>query len=213
MIEAGRVSVNGERLDSPARNVSPSDVIEVDGAPIGPPEPPRLWRYHKPPGLMTTARDERGRDTIFDHLPAHLPRVSSVGRLDLASEGLLLLTNDGGLKRRLELPSAGWLRRYRVRARGAPDEATLAPLEQGMMVEGERFQPMLVRVDRQQGANVWLTIGLHEGKNREIRRALEAVGLSVNRLIRVSFGSFRLGDLPSGAVEEVPNRALRAIGS
>ena len=157
---------------------------------------------------MTTARDEKGRATVFDRLPQGMPRVVSVGRLDLASEGLLLLTNDGALKRRLELPSTGWLRRYRVRVHGTPDEATLAPLTRGMMLDGERFQPMQVSLDRQQGANAWLTIGLREGRNREIRRALEAVGLPVSRLIRVSYGPFQLGDLAEGAVEEVRAKVL-----
>ncbi|MEM6489570.1 MAG: pseudouridine synthase, partial [Pseudomonadota bacterium] len=169
----------------------------------------RLWRYHKPAGLVTSARDEQGRPTVFDRLPPNLPRVVSVGRLDLASEGLLLLTNDGGLKRRLELPSTGWLRRYRVRVRGTPRPDTLAPLERGIEVEGERFQPMQVALDRQQGANAWLTVGLREGRNREIRRAMEAVGLEVNRLIRVSYGPFQLGDLAAGAVDEVRPRVLR----
>ncbi len=213
LILAGRVTVNGARLDSPARNVTAADIVAVDGKPVGAPEPPRLWRYHKPAGLVTTARDEQGRPTVFDQLPigapGGMPRVVSVGRLDLNSEGLLLLTNDGGLKRRLELPSTGWLRRYRVRVRGRPTDASLAPLERGITVDGERFQPMAVTIDRQQGANAWLTIGLREGKNREIRRALEAVGLPVGRLIRVGYGPFHLGELPRGAWEEVKTRTLR----
>jgi len=208
MIEAGRVAVNGRRIESPALNVTPADRITVDGKPLAAPEPTRLWRYHKPAGLVTTARDEKGRETVFDRLPAALPRVVSVGRLDLNSEGLLLLTNDGALKRRLELPSTGWLRRYRVRVHGAPTEETLAPLLRGMEIEGERFQPMQVAIDRQQGANAWLTVGLREGRNREIRRALEAVGLPVMRLIRVSYGPFQLGDLAEGAVDEVRPKVL-----
>lgn len=209
MIAEGRVSINGVRLDTPARKVGPEDRVEVDGREIGAPEPPRLWRYHKPQGLVTTARDEQGRETIYDHLPPGLPRVMPVGRLDLNSEGLLLLTNDGGLKRRLELPSTGWMRRYRVRIHGRPTDKSLRPLEEGMTVEGERFQPMLVAIERQQGANAWLTIGLSEGKNREIRRALGALDYPVSRLIRVGYGPFRLGELPPGAVEEVRAKMLR----
>ncbi len=209
MIEAGRVKVNGRRIDSPALNVSAQDRIEVDGAALAAPEPPRLWLYHKPPGLVTTARDEKGRRTVFDALPEDMPRVLSVGRLDINSEGLLLLTNDGGLKRRMELPATGWLRRYRVRVHGRPDETRLAPLRDGLVLEGERFQPMQVTVDRQQGANAWLTVALREGRNREVRRALEAAGLPVSRLIRVSYGPFQLGNLATGAVEEVRSRVLR----
>ena len=208
MIESGRVRLNGKVLASPAVNVTPSDRITVDGKPLAEPEPARLWRYHKPAGLVTTTRDEKGRPTIFDRLPEDMPRVMTVGRLDLNSEGLLLLTNDGGIKRRLELPSTGWLRKYRVRVHGAPSEEALAPLRKGIVVEGERFQPMTVTLDRQQGANAWLTVGLREGRNREVRRALEAVGLTVNRLIRISYGPFQLGDLAPGAVEEVRARVL-----
>lgn len=209
MISAGRVAVNGARIDSPALNVSSRDKITVDGKPIAAPEPARLWLYHKPAGLVTTARDEKGRDTVFDALPQDMPRVMSVGRLDLNSEGLLLLTNDGWLKRQLELPSTGWLRRYRVRVHGTPGEAELAPLREGIEAEGVRYQPMQVTLDRQQGANAWLTIGLREGKNREIRRAMAAVGLSVNRLIRISYGPFQLGKLAQGAIEEIRPRVLR----
>lgn len=208
MIEAGRVSVNDERLTSPARNVLPSDVIMVDGRVIEAREPTRLFRYHKPRGLVTTARDEQGRPTIYDHLPEGLPRLMPVGRLDINSEGLLLLTNDGELKRRLELPSTGWLRKYRVRVHGDPSPARIERLEQGITVDGERFQPMLVSIDRQQGSNAWLTVGLREGRNREVRRAMEAVGLSVNRLIRTAYGPFRLGTLPEGGVEEAPTKTL-----
>ncbi|WP_212525416.1 pseudouridine synthase [Actibacterium sp. MT2.3-13A] len=209
MIEAGRVSVNGKKITSPALNVTESDKISVDGQPLAEAEPPRLWLYHKPAGLVTTARDEKGRPTVFDNLPEGMPRVMSVGRLDLNSEGLLLLTNDGEIKRRLELPTTGWLRKYRVRVKGAPTDEMLEPLRKGLTVDGERFQPMEVTLDRQQGANAWLTIGLREGRNREIRRAAEAVGLTVNRLIRVSYGPFRLGDLKEGEVEEIKGRVLR----
>lgn len=209
MILAGRVSVNGKRIDSPALNIGQGDRVLVDGKPLPEAEPARLWLYHKPLGLVTTTSDEKGRDTVFDALPEGMPRVMSVGRLDLNSEGLLLLTNDGALKRRLELPSTGWLRRYRVRVNGTPTEAMLAPLREGLVIDGERFQPMIVSIDRQQGANAWLTIGIREGRNREIRRALDQVGLSVNRLIRVSYGPFQLGTLRKGDVEEVKARVLR----
>lgn len=209
MIEAGRVTVNGKTITSPALNVTAKHKITVDGQPLAEAEPPRLWLYHKPAGLVTTARDEKGRETVFDKLPEDMPRVMSIGRLDLNSEGLLLLTNDGEIKRRLELPSTGWLRKYRVRVKGAPTDEMLEPLRKGIVIEGEKFQPMEVTLDRQQGANAWLTIGLREGKNREIRRAAEAVGLTVNRLIRVSYGPFRLGDLKTGEVEELKGRVIR----
>jgi 23S rRNA pseudouridine2605 synthase len=209
MIEAGRVTVNGKKIDSPALNVTGKDIVTVDGKPIAEAEPPRMWRYYKPVGLVTSASDEKGRRTVFDALPPDMPRVMSVGRLDINSEGLLLLTNDGALKRKLELPSTGWMRRYRVRVNGSPDDAMLEPLRRGLTVGTEHFQPMSVSIDRQQGANAWLTIGLREGKNREIRRAMEEVGLKVNRLIRVSYGPFQLGDLALGAVEEVRPRVLK----
>jgi len=208
MIVEGRIRLNGRVLDTPAVTVTGADRIEVDGRPIAEAEPMRLWRYYKPVGLVTSASDEKGRETVFDHLPGDLPRVMPIGRLDLNSEGLLLLTNDGELKRRLELPSTGWLRKYRVRVHGNPEDAALDPLRRGIVVDGERFQPMTVTLDRQQGANAWLTIGLREGRNREIRRAMEAVGLTVNRLIRLSYGPFQLGDLAPGAVEEVRARVL-----
>ncbi|MBA3325255.1 MAG: rRNA pseudouridine synthase [Rhodobacteraceae bacterium] len=209
MIAAGRVAVNGRIIDSPALNVVAGDAIAVDGKPLAAPEAARLWRYYKPLGLVTTESDEKGRETVFAHLPPEMPRVVSVGRLDLNSEGLLLLTNDGALKRRLELPSTGWVRKYRVRAKGTPVDAAFEPLRKGITVAGERFAPMSVTIDRQQGANVWLTIGLREGRNREVRRALDTVGLSVNRLIRISYGPFQLGDLEPGAVEEVRAKVLR----
>ena len=209
MIEAGRVTVNGKKIDSPALNVTDKDRITVDGKPLAEPDAARLWLYHKPTGLVTTHKDEQGRETIFDALPEDMPRVMSVGRLDLNSEGLLLLTNDGGIKRQLELPSTGWLRKYRVRVNGRPTEDTFAPLRKGIILEGKKFQPMQVSLDRQQGANAWLTVGIREGRNREIRRAMEAVGLSVNRLIRVSYGPFQLGNLKSGEVEEVRRRVMR----
>ena len=209
MIADGRVSVNGKVIDSPALNVTDSDKIVVDGKPVGEPEPPRLWLYHKPAGLVTTERDERDRPTVFAALPDDMPRVMSVGRLDLNSEGLLLLTNDGAVKRQLELPSTGWLRRYRVRIKGSASEAKLDQLRNGLTVDGFNYQPMNVTFDRQQGANAWLTISLREGKNREIRRALEAIGTTVNRLIRVSYGPFQLGELKAGEVEELKQRVVR----
>ncbi|SDY21410.1 pseudouridine synthase [Citreimonas salinaria] len=209
LIEEGRVTVNGKVVDRAALNVTAKDKVEVDGKPLSAPAAPRLWLYHKPTGLVTTTKDEQGRPTIYDDLPEDMPRVMSIGRLDLNSEGLLLLTNDGGIKRRLELPSTGWLRRYRVRVNGRPTDAMLEPLRTGLVVDGQRFQPMVVGIDRQQGANAWLTVGLREGKNREVRRAMMDIGLTVNRLIRVSYGPFQLGQLKAGAVEEVRGRVLR----
>ncbi|WP_296425411.1 pseudouridine synthase [Yoonia sp.] len=209
MIAEGRVKVNGKTINSPALNVTPSDKVIVDGKPVREPEPPRIWLYHKPAGLVTTERDEKDRETVFDTLPDDLPRVMSIGRLDLNSEGLLLLTNDGGVKRKLELPSTGWLRRYRVRINGSVSEARLDQLRAGIEVDGTRFQPMVITFDRQQGANAWLTVSLREGKNREIRRAMEAIGVTVNRLIRVSYGPFQLGNLEPGGVEELKQRVVR----
>ena len=209
MIADGRVAVNGRRLDTPALNVTPNDNITVDGKPVGEPDPPRLWRYHKPAGLVTTNRDPQGRETVFQKLPASLPRVNAVGRLDINTEGLLLLTNDGGMKRFLELPSTGWQRRYRVRAFGKADEARLAALKKGIEIDGVNYRSIEATLERVQGGNVWLTMALREGKNREIKKVLEALDLKVNRLIRLSFGPFQLGQLDSGRVEEVPRRVLR----
>jgi 23S rRNA pseudouridine2605 synthase len=209
LILQGRVSVNGKTISSPALNVTASDKVVVNGKVVGTPDEPRLWLYHKPVGLVTTTKDEQGRPTIFDKLPEDMPRVMSVGRLDLNSEGLLLLTNDGGIKRKLELPSTGWLRKYRVRVKGAPNDEKLEPLRKGLVIDGERFQPMVVTLDRQQGANAWLTVGLREGKNREIRRAMADLGLTVNRLIRISYGPFQLGQLKPGEVEELRRKVLR----
>jgi 23S rRNA pseudouridine2605 synthase len=207
-IEAGRVAVNGKVLQSPAFVVTDADSIAVDGKEIGAKERTRLWLYHKPRGLMTTHRDPEGRPTVFDNLPAGLPRVVSVGRLDFNSEGLLLLTNDGELARRLELPENAWLRRYRVRVNGkvAPEE--LAKLEKGVTVEGQRYGSIQASIERQQGDNAWLVIGLREGKNREIRKVMEHLGHQVSRLIRVSYGPFLLGDLERGAAKEVPGKVV-----
>ena len=206
---AGRVNVNGEMLASPAYNVSATDDVRVDGEPLRERERTRLFLFHKPRGLVTTSRDPEGRATIFDALPPELPRVVAVGRLDINTEGLILLTNDGGLARILELPSTGWLRRYRVRAHGAVEQDALDALREGVSIEGVHYAGIEARLERQQGANVWLTMGLREGKNREIKRVLEHLGLSVNRLIRVSFGPFELGDLGEREVEEARTRVLR----
>jgi 23S rRNA pseudouridine2605 synthase len=208
-IAAGRVTVNGQKLKDAAVNVVGEDKVLVDGEPLREPEAARLWRYHKPPGLLTTNKDPKGRPTVFEKLPRHLPRVISVGRLDFTSEGLLLLTNDGALARRLELPATGWLRRYRVRAHGTVSQESLDRLANGVEIEGVRYGGIDVAIERQQGANMWLLAALREGKNREVRRVLEHLGLTVNRLIRVSYGPFQLGDLPRGDVEEVPRRVLR----
>jgi 23S rRNA pseudouridine2605 synthase len=208
-IAQGRVSVNGATIASPALNVTAADKIAVDGKSLPQRERTRLFLYHKPRGLVTTHADPEKRPTIFEKLPKTLPRVVSVGRLDLNTEGLLLLTNDGGLARVLELPATGWLRRYRVRAHGAILQPQLDALRKGVTVNGVRYGAIEATVDRLQGANVWLTFAIREGKNREVRNVLEHLGLKVNRLIRVSFGPFQLGDLPEGAVEEVRTRHLR----
>ena len=208
-IEAGRVSVNGNVLTSPALDVSDRDVILVDGKPLPVRERTRLFLYHKPRGLVTTAWDPEGRPTVFQNLPKGLPRVVTIGRLDINTEGLLLLTNDGGLARVISLPDTGWLRRYRVRAYGAITQPDLDALKGGIEIDGMRYGPIEADLQREQGDNVWLTIGLREGKNREVKRVLEHLGLQVNRLIRISFGPFQLGDLEEGAVEEVKTRILQ----
>ncbi len=209
MIEAGRVKLNGQAVTHPACFVRASDVVQVDGAAVAERERTRLWRYHKPSGLVTTHKDPEGRPTVFERLQTRLPRVISVGRLDLTSEGLLLLTNDGGLARRLELPSTGWIRRYRVRVHGAIAADRLAGLAQGLTVDGVRYGPIEARLDSQSGDNTWLSVGLREGKNREIRKVMAALGLATTRLIRLSYGPFQLGNLPRGEVDEVPARVLR----
>jgi 23S rRNA pseudouridine2605 synthase len=207
-IDQGRVSVNGKILKTPAFEVGPKDKVLVDGTPLPTSEPPRLWRYHKPRGLVTTHKDPQGRPTVFANLPPELPRVVSIGRLDFNSEGLLLLTNDGALARHLELPATGWLRRYRVRAHGRVSQAELDALKDGVEVEGVRYGPIEATLDSVQGANAWLTMALREGKNREVRRILAHLGLDVNRLIRISYGPFQLLELKPGAVEPVKRRVL-----
>ena len=208
-IAEGRVSVNGRVLLSPALDVTDADKILVDNKPLPARERTRLWLYHKPKGLVTTARDPEGRATVFAALPNELPRVITVGRLDINTEGLLLLTNDGGLARVLELPATGWLRRYRVRVHGTVSQADLDKLGEGATVDGIHYGPVEALLERVQGTNAWLILGLREGKNREVKEVLGGLGLTVNRLIRVSFGPFQLGDLPEGEVREIPRRVLR----
>ncbi|MEM7566595.1 MAG: pseudouridine synthase [Pseudomonadota bacterium] len=208
-VAAGRVAVNGRKIDSPALNVTPSDRIMVDDVALPAQEPTRLWRLHKTRGTVTSRVDPEGRPVLFDKLPAEMPRVVSVGRLDINTEGLLLLTNDGHLSRALELPATGWLRRYRVRVHGPLDPRMLDALREGVTVDGVRYGSVDAKVDWEQGTNSWLTLGLREGKNREIKRLLRHFELHVTRLIRVSFGPFQLGDLEAGSVEEVRPRVLR----
>jgi 23S rRNA pseudouridine2605 synthase len=209
LIEEGRVKLNGKVLDTPAVKVTAADKVLVDGRPIGAPEASRMWRYHKPSGLVTTHRDPAGRPTVFENLPGDMPRVISVGRLDLTSEGLLLLTNDGELARKLELPANGWLRRYRARAYGRVAQEELDTLKNGITIDGVRYGSIDAKLERGGGANAWITVSITEGKNREVRRVLDALGLKVNRLIRTSYGPFQLGTLPPGAVEEIPRKMLR----
>ncbi len=215
LIEAGRVAINGQVLTTPAVKVGPADILTVDGKVISEAEPTRLWRYHKPAGLMTTHNDPQGRPTVFEALPEGMPRVISVGRLDLNSEGLILLTNDGSLARGLELPNNGWVRRYRARARGRVDQTRLDRLKDGVVVEGVQYGPInatLDKVKETEGkgpANIWISVALTEGKNREVRRVLESLGLKVNRLLRLSYGPFQLGTLGVGDLEEVGPRVIR----
>ncbi len=208
-IAAGRVAVNGEVIRSPARNVTAGDRISVDGAPLPVRERTRLFLYHKPRGLVTTHADPQHRPTIFARLPQNLPRLVSIGRLDFNTEGLLLLTNDGGLARVLELPATGWLRRYRVRAHGSATQEKLDALREGITIDGIRYGPIEATLNRVQGSNVWLTFAIREGKNREVRNVLGHLGLTVTRLIRISFGPFQLGDLAQGGIEEIRTRVLR----
>ena len=209
-IKDGRVAVNGKVIRTPAFNVTARDKVKVDGRLLSAREGTRVWLYHKPPGLVVTEKDPEGRPTVFDALEQEgLPRVVSIGRLDINTEGLLLLTNDGGLKRVLELPATGWLRRYRVRAFGSITQPQLEALKEGIEVDGVSYGPIDAQLEREQGSNVWLVLSLREGKNREVKNVLAALGLQVNRLIRVSFGPFQLGDLPVGAVEVVKAKVLR----
>jgi len=209
LITAGKVRLNNVVVTHPATFVGPGDLVQVGGTLVDEPQRTKLWRYHKPDGLVTTHRDPQGRPTVFDKLRETLPRVISIGRLDLNSEGLLLLTNDGALARHLELPSTGWLRRYRVRVHGHPDPAALAALAKGITIDGVRYGAIDAGLDSRKGDNAWLTVSLREGRNREVRRVMTHLGLAVTRLIRIAYGPFQLGALPRGAVEEVPARVLR----
>lgn len=207
-IEAGRVTLNGEILTSPAINVSPKDIVLVDGNRLAKPEPIRAWRYNKPRGLVTTHSDPEGRPTVFAALPGDLPRVVSIGRLDINSEGLLLLTNDGQLSRLLELPATGWVRRYRVRVFGKVTVEDLARLTRGVTIDGVKYEASEATIQTQVKDNSWILVGLKEGKNREVKRMMESIGCKVNRLIRISYGPFQLGNLESGEVEEIKTRSL-----
>jgi 23S rRNA pseudouridine2605 synthase len=211
LIEAGRIAVNGQVLTTPAVKIEPGDILTFDGEVVAEAEPTRLFRYHKPVGLVTTHVDPKDRPTVFKALPPGLPRVISIGRLDLSSEGLLLLTNDGGLARALEMPSNGWIRRYRARAFGATTQETLDKLKDGVTVEGVHYGSIEAKLDKASGRNVWITVTLSEGKNREVRRVLESIGLKVNRLIRIAYGPFALGELAAGGIEEVGPRVIREL--
>jgi 23S rRNA pseudouridine2605 synthase len=209
LIAEGRVKINGETVDTPARKVQPEDCVEINGVPLPAREASRLWRYHKPAGLIVSHRDPRGRPSVFTALPKSMPRVVSIGRLDFTTEGLLLLTNDGELERKLELPATGWTRRYRVRVHGAVEQSALDRLKRGIEIGGIRYGSIEASIERKQGTNLWLSFALKEGKNREIKRVCEHLGLQVTRLIRISYGPFQLGDLGKGEVAEVPPRILR----
>ncbi len=209
LVSDGQVMLNNTRITHPATFVTIGDIVTVRGTVVGAPERPRLWRYHKPAGLVTTHRDPQGRQTVFENLPLGLPRVVSVGRLDLSTEGLLLLSNNGSLARKLELPSTGWIRRYRVRVHGLPDERRLATLANGVTIGGAAYGPIEAGLDSRRGDNAWLTVSLREGRNREVRRVMAHLGLAVTRLIRIAYGPFQLGTLPRGEVDEVPARVLR----
>lgn len=209
LIEEGRVALNGQKVTTPATKVGEDDVVSVDGKALGEAEPARLWRYHKPSGLVTTHKDPQGRPTVFANLPKHMPRVVSVGRLDFNSEGLLLLTNDGDLARRLELPAGGWIRKYRARLFGKATQADLDKLSLGITVDGVKYGPVIADLERSKGVYSWALVSLKEGKNREVKRVMERIGLKVARLIRVQFGPFHLGQLVPGQVEEIPAKLWR----
>ncbi len=209
LIEQGIVTVDGAVLTTPAFKVTPGMDIRVDGTRVRSKEPPRLWRYHKPSGLVTTHKDPQGRQTVFDAIGDRLPRVISIGRLDLTTEGLLLLTNDGALARQLELPANAWIRRYRIRAYGKVDQKALDRLAQGIEIDGVVYKPIRATLDQTKGGNVWITASITEGKNREIRKVMEHLDLKVNRLIRTAFGPFQLGGLEESAIEEVPAKQLK----
>lgn len=210
-ITEGRVKVGGKKILTPAFNVSEDDAITVDGKLLNQKEETRLWLYHKPAGLVTTHKDPEGRKTVFEALPEGLPRVISIGRLDLNSEGLLLLTNDGGLARKLELPSTGWIRRYRVRVYGMITDKMLADMKKGVTIDGVNYGSVEAVIDSKKGGNSWLTVSLKEGKNREIRKIFEHFNCTVNRLLRVSYGSFQLGSLEKGGVKEVTGKVLKSF--
>ncbi len=209
LVSEGRIRLNGAPVTHPATFINPGDIVQVNNHVVDAPDRPRLWRYHKPEGLVTTHRDPEGRPTVFERLPEHLPRVVSIGRLDLNSEGLLLLTNDGSLARRLELPSNGWTRRYRVRVHGVVPERALAQLANGVTVEGVRYGAIDAAVDSRALSNTWLSVSLNEGRNREVRRVMTHLGLQVTRLIRVAYGPFQLGNLARGEVDEISGKVLR----
>jgi 23S rRNA pseudouridine2605 synthase len=209
MIAETRVTLDGKAVTTPATKVNPGQVVAIDGKPVGDPAPARLWRYHKPAGLVTTHRDPEGRPTVFANLPQNLPRVVSIGRLDCNSEGLLLLTNDGDIARRLELPAGGWTRVYRARLFGKVTQADLDKLAQGVTIGTVKYGPVVADLERTKGVYSWATVTLKEGKNREVKRLMESLGLKVARLIRVQFGPFHLGQLEEGKVEEIPAKLWR----
>lgn len=209
LIAAGRVSLDGETVTTPAIRVGEHQVVAIDGKPLDEPETTRLWRYHKPQGLVTSHRDPQGRPTVFANLPKHLPRVVSIGRLDINSEGLLLLTNDGALARQLELPAAGWTRKYRVRLFGKVTQKDLDRLAQGTTIAGVKYGPVIADLERSKGMYAWASVSLKEGKNREVKRLMESLGLKVARLIRVQYGPFHLGQLPEGAADEISAKLWR----